>query len=43
MSGDDEVGQNVDLNNIPGPQESKKEIIYVLGNDRMGSDMHTIK
>ena len=43
MSGDDEVGQHVNLNNITGPQESNIDIIYVLGNDGMGLDMHTRK
>ena len=38
MSGDDEVGQHVNLTNIPGPQESNRYIISVLGNDGMGSD-----
>ena len=43
MSGNDEVGQNVNLTNIPVPQESKKEVISILGNDGMGSDIHTRK
>ena len=36
MSGYAEVGKIVNLTNIPGPQESKIEIISVLGNYGMG-------
>ena len=36
MSGDEEVGQHVNRTNILGPQESKIDIISVLGNDGMG-------
>ena len=38
---DDEVGQHVNLNNTSGPQETNRDIISVLGNDGMVSDMHT--
>ena len=41
--GDDEVGQHVNLTNIPVPQESKRDTISVLVNDGMGSDTHTRK
>ena len=37
------VGQHVNLTNIPGSQVSKREISSVLGNDGMGSDIHTRK
>ena len=43
MLSNDEVGQHVNLTNIPGPQKSKREIIYVLGNYGMGLYMHTRK
>ena len=46
MSGDDEIGQHIIPTNIPrysGRQESKIEIISVIGNYGMGSDMHKIK
>ena len=43
MSRDEEVSQHVRPTNITGPQESKIYIIYILGNDGMGSDMHTRK
>ena len=39
----DEVGQHINLTNIPGPQKSKREIISVLGNNGMGSDINTRK
>ena len=42
-SGDNEVGQNVNLTNISVTQESKRYIISVLGNDSIGSFIHTIK
>ena len=42
MSGDGDIDQHASLTNIPGPQESKRDIIYVLVNDGMVSDMHTI-
>ena len=41
MSGDDKVGQHFNLTNIPGPKQSNREIFYVLGNDGIGSDIHT--
>ena len=37
--GDNEIGQHIIPTNIPVPQESKIDIIYVLGNYRIGSDM----
>ena len=43
MSGNDEVGKHGIPANIPVPQSSNMEIIYVLGNARMGSDTHTRK
>ena len=46
VSRDDEIGQHIVPTNIPrysGPQESKIDIISVLGNYGMGSDMHKIK
>ena len=43
VSGGDEGGQHVIPTNISRPQESKICIIYALGNDGMGSDMHTKK
>ena len=43
MSGDDEVGQYVNITNITGPQELNIYIIYVIGRYGMGSDIHTRK
>ena len=43
MSVYDEVGQNVNLTNIPERQESKIEIISILGSDGMGSNIHKRK
>ena len=37
----DEVGQHLSPTNIPGPQEPKIDIIYVLDNNGMGLDMDT--
>ena len=36
MPEDGEVGQHINLTNIAGPQESKREIFSVLGDDGMG-------
>ena len=36
MPEDGEVGQHINLTDIAGPQESKREIFYVLGDDGMG-------
>ena len=36
MPEDGEVGQHNNLTNIAGPQESKREIFSVLGDDGMG-------
>ena len=41
MSRDDEVGQHVNSKNIPEQKLPKTEIMFVRGNDGMGSDMHT--
>ena len=41
MSGYDEVGHYVNLTNIPGPQESERDIISVLGNYGKGLYSHT--
>ena len=43
MSGDDEVGQHVIPTIVTGPKELKREIIYVLRNYGMGSDIKRIK
>ena len=43
MSGYDDFGKHVNLTNIPGPQESKRGIISVIGNNGIVSDMHTRK
>ena len=43
MLGDNEVGQHINLINIPGPQESNRDIIAVIGKYGMVSDMHKIK
>ena len=41
ISGGVEVGQYFIPTNIPGPQESKREIISALGSYEMVSDTHT--
>ena len=43
VSGGDEVVQHFSPTNIPGPKYPKRDIISVLGNNGMGSDMHTRK
>ena len=43
MSGYDEIGQHINLTNIQGPKKSKIEIMSVLVNYMMDSDIHTIK
>ena len=43
MSWDDEFGQHVIFTNIPQPEESNIEIISVLFNYGMVSDMYTRK
>ena len=43
MLGDDEVGQHVIPTNLPGPQESNRDKISVLGKYDMVSDMYERK
>ena len=43
MSGDDQIGQQISATNITGPQESNRDVISVIGDDDMVSDMHTRK
>ena len=43
ISGYDDIGQHVGPTNIPGPQESTIDIIYVLGSDVVASYMNTTK
>ena len=43
MSGCDDVGQHVNLNNMPGPKKSKRDKMYVLGNYGIGLYMHKRK
>ena len=41
--GGDEVGHHISPTNMPVTQETKRDIIYVLGNNGMGLDIYTIK
>ena len=43
VHGDYKVVQHIISNNIQGPKESKRYIVYGICNYGMGSDMHTIK
>ena len=43
ISRDDKVGKHTSPTKIPIPQEPKREIISVLGNNGMGLDIYTIK
>ena len=43
MSGCDEADQYISPTNIPGPQEPKIDIMRVLGNNGMCSDIRTRK